>query len=87
MIGGVRVDLTGLDDRGNSVSRSVVTSSEGAYAFIDLRPGTYTIHEVQPDGYNDGQESLGEVTDLGLPTAVAERGIISGNDTFSGVRF
>jgi hypothetical protein len=63
-----------VDDRGNSVSQSAVTAADGSYAFIHLRPGTYTIEETQPAGYDDGLESLGEVTDLGLPTAVADPG-------------
>ena len=39
---------------------------DGGFAFIELRPGTYAIEETQPAGFDDGLESLGEVTDLGV---------------------
>lgn len=63
-IQGVAVTLTGLDDRGNAVSRSVTTDANGIYAFINLRPSNaagYTIHESQPSGFLDGIDSLGKV--------------------------
>lgn len=85
-INGVTVTLNGTDDRSNPVSDSAITSADGSFAFIDLRPGTYMIEESQPVGFDDGQESLGEVTDQGVPTAVADQGFIDGNDKFSGIQ-
>jgi len=85
-ITGVMLTLSGTDDRGNSVSDTAITGGDGSYALVDRRPGTYMIQETQPAGFDDGQESLGEVTDLGLPTAVADPGFIDGNDKFSGVQ-
>ena len=85
-IDNVVLALTGLDDRDNSVNLSDTTAADGSYAFINLRPGTYAIDETQPAGFDDGQESLGEVTDLDLPTAVAAPGVIDGNDKFSGIQ-
>ena len=58
---GVAIELTGTDDRGNTVSRSVLTDDNGVYGFFKLRPGAYSIREVQPTGYLDGQESPGTV--------------------------
>ena len=55
----VAVALSGSDDRGNPVSAAAQTDGNGAYAFIDLRPGTYAIEETQPAGFDDGKESLG----------------------------
>jgi Bacterial Ig domain/SdrD B-like domain len=63
-IAGVAIELTGLDERGNSVNRSVTTDAAGIYAFINLRPSNaagYTVRELQPAGYVDGLDSLGTV--------------------------
>ena len=80
------VSLTGTDERGSAVSQNVTTAADGSYAFPNLRPGVYSIEGVQPSGFDDGRESLGEVTDLGLASAVAEPGSIDGNDKFSGLQ-
>jgi hypothetical protein len=80
-IEGATVELTGLDDRGNAVSRSVTTDANGIYAFTDLRPSNaagYTIHELQPAGYVDGMDSLGTVNGVAV-------GDSSVNDSFSAV--
>ncbi|OHB69302.1 MAG: hypothetical protein A2V70_08540 [Planctomycetes bacterium RBG_13_63_9] len=81
----VEVELTGTDDRGNSVSLTGMTADNLGFGFTNLRPGTYAITETQPVDLDDGQEVLGEVTDLGVPTAVADPGMIDGNDRFSGI--
>ena len=85
-IDGVTLTLSGTDDRGNPVSKTNVSSGDGSYGFINLRPGTYSIEETQPAGFDDGQESLGEVTDQDVVTAVAHAGSIDGNDKFSGIK-
>jgi hypothetical protein len=56
---GVTVYLTGTDDLGNPVSRTTTTDSDGRYLFSNLRPGTYTVTEVQPTSYLDGQDTVG----------------------------
>jgi uncharacterized protein (DUF2141 family) len=63
-IPGVTVTLTGTDDRGNAVAPIVkTTDDDGMYMFIDLRPGTYTITETQPDAtlWVDAKDVVGEV--------------------------
>jgi hypothetical protein len=85
-IEGAEVTLTGTDDRDNPVSEADLTVASGGFAFVNLRPGTYAITGIQPTGFDDGQESLGAVSDLGVPTAVADPGIVDGNDTFSGIQ-
>ncbi|MFO7907520.1 MAG: PKD domain-containing protein [Pirellulaceae bacterium] len=63
-IPGVTVTLTGTDDRGNAVAATTdVTDDDGMYMFIDLRPGTYTIAETQPDValWVDAKDVVGEV--------------------------
>jgi len=71
-IASTTVTLTGTDDLG-TVSRTTTTSATGNYSFTNLRPGTYTITETQPTGYDDGQETLGTL------------GGTVGNDIFSNV--
>jgi len=62
-IGGVVIQLTGIDHLGNSVTLSTTTSSAagtiGEYLFDGLRAGTYTIAEVQPGTHLDGKETIG----------------------------
>lgn len=57
-IPGVTINLTGTDDLGN-VSKSLLTDANGFYDFLDLRPGTYTVKETQPNGYFDGKDTAG----------------------------
>ena len=49
----------------------VFTGRDGAYAFTDLIPGTYTVTQTLPQGYNNGEESI-----------TGEIGEIVGNDEF-----
>lgn len=60
-IAGAVIELTGVDDRGRAVSRTTTTSSSGHYEFDDLRPGTYAVHEVQPNGFADGLDEVGSL--------------------------
>ena len=57
-IAGVKITLTGNDDLG-PVSLTTTTADDGSYGFTNLRPGTYTITETQPDGYLDGKDTAG----------------------------
>jgi hypothetical protein len=75
-IAGVTVNLTGVDDNGQSVSQVQVTDDTGQYCFIELYPGTYDIFETQPEGYLDGIDTLGAL-DWGPPA-----GEIGANDSF-----
>ena len=78
---GVSITLSGTDDLGHAVSRSVLTDVNGVYVFADLRPSNaagYTIHEVQPTGLLDGRDTLGTVNGVSTGSAAV-------NDTFSGV--
>ncbi|QGJ72276.1 Hypothetical protein PBC10988_39940 [Planctomycetales bacterium 10988] len=55
-IGGVTLELR---DAGGSVVATTATDSTGAYLFDSILPGEYSVHEVQPFGYFDGEESIG----------------------------
>ncbi len=39
----------------------VTTDSRGYYEFRGLRPGTYNVYEVQPNGYFDGRDTAGDI--------------------------
>ncbi|MBX3403421.1 MAG: hypothetical protein KF699_08430 [Phycisphaeraceae bacterium] len=58
-IAGVTVTLTGVNDAGQTVHVVTTTDEFGSYVFHNLRPGTYTITQTQPAGYNDGRDTLG----------------------------
>lgn len=55
-IAGVTVQL--LDANGNVIATRL-TDSEGRYKFDDLKPGTYSVRELQPAGYIDGGDLVG----------------------------
>jgi parallel beta-helix repeat protein len=58
-IPGVSITLTGTDDLGNAVNLNQLTDGDGAYVFLNLRPGCYTIVETQPNGYTQGINEVG----------------------------
>ncbi len=58
-IGGVTVTLTGTDFLGNAVNLSQPTDSDGAYVFLNLLPGSYTVSETAPAGFLQGIDSVG----------------------------
>ena len=72
-IAGVTIQL--LDANGQFLA-DTLTDENGFYQFADLSPGTYSVVEVQPDGFLDGPEHLGSVS--GDTT-----GLVSTNDRFN----
>ena len=56
-IEGVTVRLTGTDDFGNPVDITVQTDAAGNYTFENLNPGTFTVTQTQPAGFNDGNDN------------------------------
>jgi hypothetical protein len=59
-IPGVPITVTGTDDLGNSVNLNQLTDVDGTYVFLNLRPGSYTITEIQqPSGYTPGIATVG----------------------------
>ena len=53
---GVVIEL--LNASGEVIA-TTTTGVDGRYLFADLEPGTYSVREVQPDGYFDGAERVG----------------------------
>jgi VCBS repeat-containing protein len=69
-IDGVTIEL--LDAAGEPILDGgmpvyATTGDGGLYRFEDLDPGDYRLHEVQPSGVDDGEESLGSAGGTVLP--------------------
>jgi hypothetical protein len=61
-ISGVSVHLAGTDDLSHAVDRTLQTDGDGAYVFLNLRPGSYYLTKAtQPAGYTPGIDSVGTV--------------------------
>src|SRR5262249_34221827 len=56
----VTVQLNGTDVFGNSVSLTTTTDGLGQYAFQGLAHGTYVLTEIQPAGYLQGTNTIGD---------------------------
>ncbi|QDV25671.1 Large cysteine-rich periplasmic protein omcB precursor [Aureliella helgolandensis] len=59
MLPGVTVVLTGTDITSATINQSATTDANGAYIFSNLLPGTYTVTQTQPAGYQDGAANAG----------------------------
>lgn len=82
-LGGVTVTLNGTDANGNAVSRTTTTAPNGDYSFPNLAPGSYTLTETRPAGYEPGLTRAGTVSGTNsAPGSVPA----TGNGTTSGPR-
>ena len=82
-IGGVGVNLSGVDVNGVPVSASTTTGPDGSFGFTGLPAGTYSVIETQPAGYADGIDTAGSTGVAGADTitaiVVAPGGLSSGH--------
>ncbi|MEQ1830640.1 MAG: SdrD B-like domain-containing protein, partial [Pirellula sp.] len=77
-IAGVRIEL--LDTSG-TVVQSAFTDGNGVYRFEGLRPGIYSVREIQPDGYFQGGQMAPEgVADASTPDLLADILLSSGQN-------
>ncbi len=59
-LAGVQVHVQGTDILGRAVDRTGTTDSDGAFNFLDLLPGAYSIaRELIPPGYVGGKAAVG----------------------------
>jgi len=64
-IAGVVVKL--LDESGNDTGLRATTNAQGFYKFNNLRAGKYTVVEVHPSGWIDGQDTPGNLDGVAAP--------------------
>ena len=75
---GAVVNLTGTDDKGESVTLSRTTGADGFYLFDGLRPGAYGSKLILPPGYDAGQSLVGSLRGLAMTNGVAGIGVLPG---------
>jgi protocatechuate 3,4-dioxygenase beta subunit len=73
-VAGTAVTLSGVDDRGATVSLTTATAGNGSYGFNNLRPGDYAITKTQPAGWLEGKNAIGT------------QGGVVGTDQFSNIQ-
>jgi uncharacterized repeat protein (TIGR01451 family) len=74
-LAGVAITLTGTDVNGQPVTRNTTTDGNGDYSFPNLAPGSYTVTETRPQGYEPGITKAGTVSGVGsAPGAVPTAG-------------
>ncbi|MEM8680263.1 MAG: SdrD B-like domain-containing protein, partial [Planctomycetota bacterium] len=79
-VGGAQVEL--LDGTGQ-VLETTLTDANGEYAFEGLRPGTYAVREITPDGLIQGGARPGQVGATAVG-AVNAQGVVTHLVTLSG---
>jgi hypothetical protein len=76
-IGGVRIDLTGVDFDGNPVAPPpVFTNADGSYRFENLLAGTYIVREIHPTILLDGIDTIGSPAAVHVGPLVNDQFII-----------
>ncbi|WP_404310513.1 Calx-beta domain-containing protein [Neorhodopirellula lusitana] len=74
-IAGVVVRLTGVDNRGEPVSRQTTTDFSGRFIFGDLSGGEYSLIEVQPSAFHDGESLAPDLDNVDVSQANTVSGI------------
>ncbi len=74
----VTVTLTGTDILGNPVSRTTTTNANGEYTFSNVMPGTYTVTQTQPNGFQSVAENVGSAGGTDGENAISAINLTSG---------
>ena len=74
-IRGVVVTVSGMTNSGALWSRTVTTQEDGYYLFEFLPPGVYSVTHVQPEGYLEGTNAVGNVNGTRTGELVADTAI------------
>ena len=67
LLSDVQIEL--LDENGRVVARTL-TDAQGRFEFNGLTPGEYSLREIQPVGYFDGESKTGDVIDDQNPNLI-----------------
>ncbi len=77
-IANVRIELR---DENGVVVATTRTDSQGVYHFVNLKPGIYSVHEIQPAGYfQGGQMAPDGVADTSVPDVLGSISLESGEN-------
>jgi hypothetical protein len=85
-IGGVTVSLTGIRANGVTVAFTMTTGDDGAYRFVNILVGTYSIKAVQPQGHADGTGTIGSLGGT-LGDNEISAIVVAGGETGTGYNF
>ena len=58
---GAAVELYQITNAGESLVATALTDGNGYYSFENIAAGSYSLRQVQPEGYVDGIDTLGEI--------------------------
>lgn len=74
-IPGVKIELINAS---GAVVATTQTNQQGAYEFVGVLPGTYSIRETQPAGFIDGIDRAGTIDNFVVGTATNPGDLITG---------
>ncbi|HMP60828.1 MAG TPA: SdrD B-like domain-containing protein, partial [Gemmatales bacterium] len=77
-IASVTMMLTGVQNNGQSVNRTLQTGADGTFNFTGLLAGTYTLTQTQPANFDDGIITAGTAGGTVGPNVIVGIGLGSG---------